>query len=222
MGTNATNGSDEELAFHERLIAKKIQNFAKGRARMLTTENIAEPECLSFPSAAGGYQPLDKMGSSIAGNPTGTDTKGGGGVSAQFGDDHDSEQILDKVPHILCVDDEHDILSVAKLSLETVGGYKVTTCSSGPEAVERIKEISPDLILLDVMMPHMGGPETLQELRAITEAAITPIVFMTARVQPKEVEEYLQMGAAAVVHKPFDPMQLANQIGEILERLQTH
>ena len=69
------------------------------------------------------------------------------------------------------------------------------------------------------MMPQMGGPSTLQALRAKAETASIPVVFMTARVQPKEVEEYLALGASAVVHKPFDPMQLAGQIGEILNRV---
>lgn len=125
------------------------------------------------------------------------------------------------VPHIMCVDDEQDILSVATLSLETVGGYRVSCCSSGVEAVERAAEIAPNLILLDVMMPQMGGPATLQALRANAETASIPVVFMTARVQPHEVEEYLELGASAVVHKPFDPMQLPGQIGEILKRTQS-
>lgn len=206
METKETNEPASVPALDTHLIAKEFQESAEGRTQMMATANIGEPECINFPSAMGGSQPINKMDPAFAGAPSGTD----------------SGQSLEKIPHILCVDDERDILSVARLSLETVGGYKVTTCSSGPEAVERIKDINPDLILLDVMMPHMGGPETLQELRSITDAAITPIVFMTARVQPNEVEEYIQMGAAAVVHKPFDPMQLANQIGEILDRLRSH
>lgn len=220
MGTKEVSGSGEELAFHERIIARKIQNFAKGGTRTMTTTNFNDPAYLNFPAVTGGCQPLDKTDNSFAGDPPSSNANGH--ESSQFRDDYDGDQSLEKIPHILCVDDEQDILSVAKLSLETVGGYKVTTCSSGPEAVERIKDINPDLILLDVMMPHMGGPETLQALRTVTEAAITPIVFMTARVQPKEVEEYLQLGAAAVVHKPFDPMQLASQIGEILDRSKSH
>jgi len=124
-----------------------------------------------------------------------------------------------KPPHIMCVDDEQDILSVAKLALETVGGYQVTTCCGGTVALERVRDIKPDLILLDVMMPHLSGPATLRELRNIDEFSSTPIIFMTARVQPHEVEEYLKLGASAVVHKPFDPMQLAGQIGEVLKNL---
>lgn len=119
-------------------------------------------------------------------------------------------------PHIMCVDDEQDILSVARLSLETVGGFQVSCCNSGLEALDNVLQIKPDLILMDVMMPQMGGPATLQKMKEMNGLEHVPIVFMTARVQPAEVEEYLRMGATAVVHKPFDPMLLSGQIAEIL------
>lgn len=119
--------------------------------------------------------------------------------------------------HILCVDDEPDILDVAALSLEMVGEYQVTRASSGGEACRLASEVSPDLILLDVMMPVMAGPATLKALRRDERTAQIPIVFMTARVQPEEVEEYFVLGACAVIHKPFDPMLLATQLGDILD-----
>lgn len=122
--------------------------------------------------------------------------------------------------HVLCVDDEPDILSVARLSLEKVGGYRVSTCSSGVEALDRVDEIRPDIILLDVMMPQMSGPETFRKLNERGNALTIPVIFMTARVQPQEVTEYFDLGATAVVHKPFDPMQLAVQVGEVLENFQ--
>ena len=127
---------------------------------------------------------------------------------------------ISNIPHVLCVDDDPDILSIASMSLETVGGFKVSCCSSGAEAIERIDEINPDIILLDVMMPMVSGPETLKRLKSTTTAERTPIVFMTARVQQKEIEEYIQIGAAAVLHKPFDPMQLSSQLKEILQHAQ--
>jgi CheY-like chemotaxis protein len=92
----------------------------------------------------------------------------------------------------------------------------VSTMSRTYSALHIIAAANPDIILLDVMMPYVSGPELLQHLRATKELRHIPVVFMTARVQPKEVKEYLRMGATAVVHKPFDPMQLSAQIEEIL------
>src|SRR5688572_825845 len=106
--------------------------------------------------------------------------------------------------HVLCIDDEDDILTVAKLCLEAVGGFQVTACHSGKEGVEKALEVKPDLILIDVMMPGMDGPATLKLLRTYTELDATPVVFMTARVQPGEIQEYIKLGGAAVVAKPFN------------------
>jgi two-component system OmpR family response regulator len=117
--------------------------------------------------------------------------------------------------HVLCIDDDEDILDIARMCLETVGGLQVSCCNSGAKAMQLIREISPDLILLDVMMPDMDGPTTLKELRKQPALDHTPIVFMTARVQPTEVQAYQALGASAVVPKPFDPMLLANQVNDI-------
>ena len=113
---------------------------------------------------------------------------------------------------ILCVEDEPDIRAVAKLALEMVGGYTVELCSSGQEAVQRAASFQPDLILLDVMMPGMDGPTTLEALRQQSQTAKLPIAFMTAKVQTEEVERYIRMGAIGTVAKPFDPMTLANTV----------
>lgn len=120
--------------------------------------------------------------------------------------------------HILCIDDETDILEVARMCLETVGGYQVSICSSGAEAVAKVDGIKPDLIMIDVMMPGMDGPATMIELKKNPALAKTPIVFMTARIQPTEIREYLVMGASAVLPKPFDPMTLSSQIQEIWDK----
>ncbi len=98
--------------------------------------------------------------------------------------------------HILCVDDEQDILAISQASLETIGGFAVTCCNSGAEALRSIQETKPDLVLLDVMMPLMGGPATLKAIHNLPGCADLPIVFMTARVQPDEIKAYLDLGAA--------------------------
>ncbi|GIV93259.1 MULTISPECIES: response regulator [Chloroflexus] len=116
---------------------------------------------------------------------------------------------------ILFIEDDPDIQMVAQLALEAVGGYAVQICSSGAEALATAEQFAPDLILLDVMMPGMDGPTTLKELRKRPALANTPVIFMTARVQRHEVEQYLALGAVDVISKPFDPMTLSEQVAAI-------
>lgn len=116
---------------------------------------------------------------------------------------------------ILYVEDEPDIQQVARLALEAVGGFEVEICGSGSEAVEKVPGFKPDLILLDVMMPEMDGPTTLQALRDMPVAADIPVIFMTAKVQPNEVAQYRELGALDVIAKPFDPMTLSDSVREI-------
>ncbi len=119
---------------------------------------------------------------------------------------------------ILYVEDDPDIQQIAVMVLETISGFTLAACSSGNEAIDRAVAFSPDLMLLDVMMPGIDGPETLRALRKFPELANTPAVFMTAKVQPQEVQEYLSMGALAVIAKPFDPMTLADELRKIWEK----
>jgi len=125
----------------------------------------------------------------------------------------------EEIQRILYVEDEPDIQAVARLALEQVGMFTLEVCSSGQEALDKAAEFSPHLILLDVMMPEMDGPTTLKRLRAIDGLEETPTIFMTARVQPHEIKEYIEMGAVDVIAKPFDPMTLSNQIREIWDKL---
>lgn len=126
--------------------------------------------------------------------------------------------MADKLTRILYVEDEPDIQTVARLALETLGGFTVEICSSGSEALEKIAAFRPQLILLDVMMPGMDGPTTLGKLRELPPFAATPVVFMTAKVQPSEVAGYKQIGAVDVIPKPFDPMTLSGQVQAVWER----
>lgn len=119
---------------------------------------------------------------------------------------------MPQLSRILYVEDEPDIQAVAKIALEMVGGFTVEVCSSGQEAVDKCAGFKPDLVLLDVMMPGMDGPTTFAALRAKPEGANLPIAFMTAKVQPAEVERYTGMGAIGVISKPFDPMTLAETV----------
>lgn len=119
---------------------------------------------------------------------------------------------MSELTRILYVEDEPDIQAVAEIALESVGGFELKVCSSGEEALQNAPGFSPQLLLLDVMMPGMDGPTTLKELRKIPELSNTPAIFMTAKVQPQEVEQLLSLGAIEVIAKPFDPMTLAETI----------
>lgn len=121
---------------------------------------------------------------------------------------------------ILCVDDDADVLHIARLCLETVGGFTVTAVQSGTEAIQEATVHVPDLILLDVMMPGQDGPSTLTALRAIPQLAEVPVIFITARIRDSETKEYLALGANGVIAKPFDPMALSDQVRAIWDQFQ--
>ena len=116
---------------------------------------------------------------------------------------------------ILYVEDEPDIQVVARLALETVGGFTLEVCSSGNEALAKATDFDPQLILMDVMMPGMDGPTVLHELRKLNGLANTPAIFMTAKVHPEEIEQLKDAGAIEVIAKPFDPMTLSDTIRDI-------
>lgn len=122
---------------------------------------------------------------------------------------------MSSLQRILYIEDEPDIQAVATLALEAVGGFAVKICSSGEEAVREASDYQPELILLDVMMPGMDGPTTLKALRQLSALQSVPVVFMTAKVQPIEVNHYLSLGACGVIAKPFDPMTLASKVQDI-------
>lgn len=117
---------------------------------------------------------------------------------------------------ILYVDDEADIREVAALALELDPDFHVKTCASGGEALSIAPEWKPDLILLDVMMPSMDGPTTLERLRALPPIAETPVVFITARAQTPDLERLRGLGPAGIIAKPFDPMTLAEIVRAFL------
>ena len=123
-----------------------------------------------------------------------------------------------ELTRILYVEDEPDIQAVAKIALENVGGFILKICNNGQEALQVAMDFKPDLLLLDVMMPGMDGPTTLTELRKFPELNATPAVFMTAKVQPHEVELLRSQGAIDVIAKPFDPMTLAETVRTIWKK----
>jgi two-component system OmpR family response regulator len=120
---------------------------------------------------------------------------------------------------ILYTEDEADIRAIAEIALEDIGGFTMKYCTSGQEALDEAEQFQPDLLLLDVMMPGMDGPTTLKKLREIPALQKTPAIFMTAKIQTKEIAEYQEMGVVQVISKPFDPMLLAQQLRDYWDKL---
>jgi CheY-like chemotaxis protein len=124
---------------------------------------------------------------------------------------------------ILHVDDEPDIREIVEMSLGLNAEFELRAAASGPEALATAAEWLPSLILLDVMMPGMDGPMTLTHLRNDPRIADIPVLFMTARAQAREVQQFIALGAQGVISKPFDPMTLAFSVRSHLQtiRLET-
>ncbi len=117
----------------------------------------------------------------------------------------------------MIVDDDEDICTVAELVARRVGGWDVVVAASGREALEKARSERPDVILLDAMMPALDGPATLVKLREDPSTAAIPVIFLTAKVQRREVEHYMELGAIGVIRKPFDAMTLPDEVRRILQ-----
>ncbi|MBT9585215.1 response regulator [bacterium] len=117
---------------------------------------------------------------------------------------------------ILMVDDEEDIRKVGLLSLQRVGKFEVVQAEDAITGLQLARIEQPDLILLDAMMPGMDGPSALQVLKQDPKIRHIPVVFMTARVQPQDIEHYRSLGAIGVISKPFDPLTLPAEIRQML------
>jgi len=116
----------------------------------------------------------------------------------------------------LVIDDDDDIRLVVKMSLRLIGGLDVIEASSGQEGVGLAVRVRPDIIMLDVMMPGMDGPTVLHQLYNNPLTSGIPVVFLTAKTMPGELGRLKDLGAAGVLTKPFDPMQLAADVQALL------
>ena len=120
--------------------------------------------------------------------------------------------------HILLVDDEDDIREVASISLETVGNWKVSHAAGGLEGISKALADHPDVILLDVMMPDIDGPNTYARLQADSRTRDIPVIFLTAKAQTADRQSFEKLGVTGILTKPFDPMELSDQVEAILAR----
>ena len=118
--------------------------------------------------------------------------------------------------HALIVDDDQDIQLIARVALESLAGWTVSSALDGESGLAVAAAELPQVILLDVTMPGWGGIQTLGALREHPATQGLPVIFLTARVQDAERQAYLDAGALGVIAKPFEVTTLASEILALL------
>lgn len=116
------------------------------------------------------------------------------------------------------VDDDLDLQRIVQLGLELGGGFTVMVCSSGEEALREMADFQPDLLILDVVMPDMSGPRTLETMQNMPDMPSVPVVFFTSKTGPEHIQHYRRLGAIGVIKKPLDFKRLPHQVKEIWEK----
>ena len=119
---------------------------------------------------------------------------------------------------ILAVDDEKHIVRLVQVNLERAG-YTVVTANDGKEALQKVAEENPDLVVLDVMMPYMDGFEVLQNLRRSPATRDIPVIMLTAKAQDADVFKGWQSGVDCYLTKPFNPMELLSFVKRIFDSM---
>lgn len=120
---------------------------------------------------------------------------------------------------ILIVEDEPDILQLVKLYLEKEG-FRTATAVNGAQALKKVKEDKPDLVVLDLMLPEIDGLEVCKRLRSVPDTAMLPIIMLTAKAEESDTVIGLELGADDYVAKPFSPKALVARIKALLRRLE--
>lgn len=121
---------------------------------------------------------------------------------------------------VIYVDDEPDIRTIVEMSLSLDPGLELRIADSGRMGLDIIASgFTPDIALLDLMMPEMSGKDVLLALRDQPAFATLPIVFVTASARQDDVDRYLQEGADGVIVKPFDPLSLARIVRDQFDRI---
>ena len=121
------------------------------------------------------------------------------------------------VRRVLVVDDEPSIRLLCRVNLP-FSGFEVVEAADGPSALEEVRERPVDLVLLDVMMPGMGGFDVAERLQSDPATASVPIVFLSARADRADVRRGLSLGAAEYITKPFDPLRLGERLRRIVDK----
>jgi CheY-like chemotaxis protein len=116
---------------------------------------------------------------------------------------------------VLCVDDNEDFQSIIKISLESLGGIEVHFCTDPQHAMARAREVKPDLILLDFLMPGLDGATLFKQLQSDVDLAQIPVVFLTAVLTRPEVNNLKLLGAAGILAKPCNLRELPRNLSAI-------
>jgi len=117
-------------------------------------------------------------------------------------------------PVILAVDDDPHMLNITKRSLE-LEGYRVITAESGEAAIERLRQETPDLVLLDIAMPGIDGHETCRRIRELSKV---PVIMISGRQSVEEKSKAFASGADGYLTKPIGARELAARVRAILRR----
>ncbi len=122
-----------------------------------------------------------------------------------------------KPPTVLVVDDDPDIRELVQLKLD-LSGYTTIVAGDGIEALQRVAEAQPDLVILDVMMPGLSGFAVCEQLRDDPETARLPVILLTAKAQESDLERGFAAGAVDYLVKPFSPRELVSRVSSVLAR----
>ncbi|MEA5477916.1 response regulator [Pseudanabaena galeata UHCC 0370] len=117
---------------------------------------------------------------------------------------------------ILLIDDEPNLAQVIAVCLESFKGWKVQIANSGKAGLSIVESLKPDAILLDVMMPEMDGITVFQHLQQNPKIQNIPVILLTAKVQASDRARFAQLDIAGAISKPFEPLQIADQIAQLL------
>ncbi|WP_204106633.1 MULTISPECIES: response regulator [Spirulina sp. CCY15215] len=120
-------------------------------------------------------------------------------------------------PKLLVIDDDDGVREIIQISLEAVAGWDVLTAASGKEGLAIAQREQPDGIILDVMMPDMDGMETYKQLQANPQTHQIPTILLTAKAKMSEKEQFINLGVAGVITKPFEAINLVAQISKIFQ-----
>jgi CheY-like chemotaxis protein len=118
---------------------------------------------------------------------------------------------------ILVIDDDDGVREIIQISLEVAAGWEVITACCGSEGLVLAETKQPDAILLDVMMPDMDGATTFKHLQANPKTQNIPTILLTAKAKMSEKQQFIQLGVTGVITKPFEALDLVDQICTLLQ-----
>jgi len=118
---------------------------------------------------------------------------------------------------VLVIDDDPVILELLRVNFE-IEGFDVITAKDGDEGFALARELQPDVVISDIMMPRRDGLQLLSDLKADPRTEALPVILLSAKAQKSEVEHGLDLGADDYITKPFDPIQLIDRLNAVVSK----